>query len=258
MAMRETYPDFESLSAYVDGELAPERAAEIADLAARDRSVAQQLARLHALKASVSGLGGRTGPAPAPREVCGRLHGARVVAALAACLVMLAAGIALFAFAVFDGERRSPALVADAVALHDDWLKTGSGPLAPAAMPPGQRASLLAASGLIQVHHDAAARLGAFAASHSGFVGANGCRLSLFEVPVSEADAAAEPMVGDDALHVASWQTADTRFIAIARDMNKTRFAVVTEALRNSTEEPAATDGDVMASLEAARQPCLG
>lgn len=258
--MREPFPDFDNLSAYVDGELDPWRAAEIAARAARDPAVSAEIAKLHAMRAGVAGIGEdavilRHGGG----RVAGRTatpRGGMVIAVAAAFCLAIAVLVLFLPGHSHQQPDDSPAVAA--IAVHDRWLEDGGGLMQPADLPSSERTMLLAASGLIEVHRDPAVPLGEFSAAHFGFVGANGCRLSLFEIAVGEGDLQLDAWPPTPDLRVATWRSGAVRFVAVARDMNATRFTVVTDALRDSTLVPDGARGEVVAALKAARQPCLG
>lgn len=257
--MRESEPDFETLSAYVDGELDAASAAHIAALAANDPRVAARVSKLHQLRAGVSALAGSdvvvaTAVGRAPR---GRFGALRWPAALAASLVLLVCAAALW-FGTGEVRQGEGGLVATLVETHDEWLATGHARLAPAELPESPRSILLAAAGLIQVHADPSLDIGGVQVGHFGYVGANGCRLSLFELPVEMDGEVSDGLWAslESGLRLADWTSGSTHFIVVARDMNDQRFETVVGALRKATRERGATR-EMIARLESARQPCL-
>lgn len=257
--MREVEPDFETLSAYVDGELDAADAARIAALAASDPTVATRIAKLHQLRASISALAGAevVMATPVGHALRGRFGALRWSAALAACVVLLVCAAA-FWLGTSEMRRGEGGIVAALVETHDDWLATGRGQLAPAELAESQRSVLLAAAGLIQVHADPALEIGDVRVGHFGYVGANGCRLSLFELPVEEDRDLSDSLWAslESGLRLADWASETTHFVVVARDMNDQRFETVVGALRKATRERGATR-EMIARLESARQPCL-
>jgi hypothetical protein len=220
------------------------------------------VAKLHQLRQGVAGIVPDIVllPSRAGGGASSSGRGARRLASMA-----LAASLALAVFAgasfwagIGPFERSGGPLISAVIAEHDRWLSTGRGELLPADLPASAGARLLAASGLVQVHHDTALRLDGVTITHSGFVGAHGCRLSLFEVPVD----AGEGLLIDaltasgDGVRAEEWANRTGRFVVVARDMDPTRFSVVVDALKRSTGE-GGVDETVVAGLESARQPCL-
>lgn len=257
--MHESDPSFETLSAYVDGELDAASAARIAHLAASDPTVALRLAKLHQLRAGVSALTGtEVVLAPAVgRRSRDQLDIRSWSVALAGCFILLISAAALW-FSTNDARQDGGSLVAALVETHDEWLTTGRVQLAPTNLPESERSILLAAAGLIQIHADPSLVIGGKSVGHFGYVGANGCRLSLFELPVDESASITGNLwvsIESD-LRLADWVAGTTHFIVVARDMNEQRFETVVRALRTATHRQGTTR-EMVARLQAARQPCF-
>jgi anti-sigma factor RsiW len=249
----------EMLSAYVDGMLAPEEAAVVARRAAEDESVARRIAMLQSLRAGVAAL--------APDVVLPKVDGVpsarrqrfwwRLSGAMAAA-VLLAALVGAGWQAGWRLQPQAGAALTQMIASHDAWRGTTVEPLLPAGIASPRTTALMAATGLRLVHEEVVVLPDGGAARHSGYLGSNGCRLSLFEIPVARAATEASMLAFSDAddLLQASWQIADTRYVMIARSMDSVRFATIASSVR-AAAEAAADEADLMAALEGARQRCL-
>lgn len=254
-------PDFETLSAYVDGALDVRMAAEVATLVASDPKIAARVAKLHELKVSVANLVPDVVVLPRRLHPCTTrwiVRPALRAAAIAACLVCLVvAGGAVFALGAGFFDRQDRPLIASVVAQHDRWLASGRGDLLPVGLSKSENARLLSLAGLVQVHHDPSLSLDGVSMIHSGFVGSQGCRLSLFEVSSSDGNGLLNAFTASGAgLFAEEWANATGRFVVVARDMDATRFSVLAEALKRVTGDEA-TDEMIIAGLQSARQPCL-
>ncbi|VVT25851.1 hypothetical protein [Rhizobium sp. EC-SD404] len=256
--MNDQFPDFETLSAYVDGELDAQHAAAIAALAARDPAIASHLAKIHQLRSAVSRLSSDVVVLPLPGSMQGRwgVRSSRWVAFAAAIACVVAGSLVTGPWLEF-GEDSNAIGLESIISAHDDWLRTGRGQLLSASLPESQTVDLLAAAGLVQVHYDERQMIGGVDMTHSGFVGAKGCRLSLFRGSLAVKEAAITGEISDGDLHVASWTGGAFRYVVVARSMDEGRFALVVDALRQATGNAEGRARDVIAALEGARQPCM-
>ncbi len=249
----------ETLNAYVDRELPPAAAARIARRAAREPGLAAQIATLQELRAGVAAIAPETVPLR-PERSPGRLWGARagLAAALAALTITLAAGLWQA-----GPERAAPAdtaPLARLVAEYDAWHDTRPARALPRDIASPRMTALMEATGLALVHEDRIALADGTELRHSGFLGERDCRISLFEMPrtASGFDQPALALHGPASLMQASWTSARTRHILIARDMDKVRFATIADTLREATRSFDGDDAALIARLDAARQRCVG
>lgn len=265
-------PDFETLSAYVDGELDPAWAADIADLAARDPAVARRVAKLHALRAAVGGMTADVVVLPTPAVGRrSRSSGRRTWLPLspwrgAAAALLLLAGLSGIAWGVSDrfGGAAGKDWIAVAIDRHDAWSDRPTGPVGAVGFDGGRHDVLLALAGLTPAHRDAWLARDGREVLHTGYVGRRGCRLSLFRIshPTDETVVAAVTPSADldmtlsSALLQSRWQTGQAIYVLLARDMDDGRFTVLSQALREATARRDAPDAAMMADLETARQPC--
>lgn len=251
-----TAHDFRTLSAYVDGELDPAEAARIARLVATDERVAREVARLHEMKEAMADLA----PDMVMVHVAAPTKRRAPVLPLAAAAMLLAVVLAGVFWAVLPNasaglDERQTALLTEAGLRHDAWIGRG-GAAAPVSAAPGFFAPELSAAGLMLAKVEEEVDIAGRPATHAGYAGARGCRLSLFEMSLGDAMPGVLTLGAADRLLWASWQTASARYLMVARNMDETRFATIAGVLRSMTENRRSVDREVVAQLESARQPC--
>jgi hypothetical protein len=240
----------EAVNAYVDGELPPARAAEVAALAADDQELAGAIATLHGLKSALhQAYPGDAvviaAPAPQPRNIA-PLAGCAAIAASAA---LLAAGIWLWGFAGFaGGESARPGQALAPVASLAPWTAetTALGSV---------RIPDISASGLAPAFVEHARAANGVPLAHVAYLGRHGCRLSLYAAPAG-APGAPEAFFPERGLEIASWESPEGRFFAVARGMDRARFAIISAALEAATTRPDAIGAQVQVALAEAHQPC--
>jgi anti-sigma factor RsiW len=256
----ERHPDFDALSAYVDGELPPEQAARVAAAAASDPEVAGQLATLHALRASVSQLKPEVviSPLNAGRPRGRRAMAGRTLLLAGAAAVVIVAALAWHTRTVPVVDTESPhAAIQPLIDDHDAWIATGVSDYRDVAARSEEFKQLLAQAGLDLVHAVVSVDDGGRLTRHYGFLGSRGCRLSLFESPgAGGAGTVATAVDADAGLATAAWAVGDVRYVVVARSMSGERFAAVVAALRDATQRGGAPDSYAVAALRNARQPC--
>jgi anti-sigma factor RsiW len=257
----ERRPGFDALSAYVDGELAPEQAARVAAAAASDPEVAGQLATLHALRASVSQLKPEVVISPLdgagrPRGRRARAGGTLLLAGAAAVVIVAALAWHTRTAPVVDAE--SPrAAIQPLIDDHDAWIATGASDYREVAARSNEFRQLLAQAGLDLVHTVVSVDDDGRLTRHYGFLGSRGCRLSLFESPgAAGAGAVATAVDAGAGLATAVWAVGDVQYVVVARSMSGERFATVVAALRDATQRGGVPDPYAVAALRDARQPC--
>lgn len=251
--MTQQRPDFDTLSAYVDGELSPEGAAQVAAAAAADPRTAADIAKLQALRASVSRLAPEAVVVPI-------LHSAPPTPSRGIRLPLSLAGAGALLLAVVAAEWNRPAgpeptpKVQALVAAHDAWTAMSGPELGPAADTMDPYRSLLGRAGLSLAHSTTLFGAERNTGRHFGFIGPRGCKLSLFELP--QGSIAEETVAISDDLATASWVARDADLFVTARAMNPDRFAAVVSALQKATREGEPAGADRIAALTHARQAC--
>ncbi len=237
--MTETRPSAEDLSAYVDGELDPDSTATVARAIARDAHIAREVACLTKLKATMPKIIPQ-GPAKLREERPARTWVYAIAASFAAFAVLAGLGAAVYLF----NRNLAKDWLTVARSNHESWISNMKGK--PAPDPPlllaaasrilGSRvlapdlsaASLsLAAADVIQFEQKKAL--------HLGYVGNRGCRLSLFVLPVTLKNRTKRQRAktSKDSFRITTWSHVRQGFILMATGMEPSRFALLTETLKN-------------------------
>jgi len=245
-----TGPSWQDLNAYVDGELPPDAAAEVASAIAADRELASRVAALAQLKAT-AGDALAVDPAEVPElRLPGPAAGSlipgrwRWPASAAAVLLVVALGIAggIGGWSAVWGPSPAHAWLAAAETRHLSWLADEEHPvpvdelavMLTAAPDTPQRVPDLGFARLAVAHLeiDASGRQpGLFV----GYVGINGCRLGLWIGPAAGGLAADLVEHRDTQLHSFSWRVGDTGYAVMARDMDARRLAAIARHLEQLT-----------------------
>ncbi|HHZ08201.1 MAG TPA: hypothetical protein GX405_05410 [Rhizobiales bacterium] len=249
-------PDFETLNAYVDGELDAEATRQVETCIAEDEATARQVATLVAMKRAVSGLVAETAVViVAPERRRPRKHAFLAAAAGLVAALAVAWGVSGASLPA-PSKSQEIATLDRALARYDSWVADGAheiGTMRPVADFDAPR---LDAAGLFPAIAESDVPLGPRRASHVGFVGQHGCHVSLFSWP--------EP-AGDDALKleltetvaIANWRTHGRHFMLVARKMNSARFTTIAGAMRELTGSGLETSAQTTARLAEAHQPCV-
>jgi len=256
--------DFETLNAYVDGELDLARRAEIADAIAREPHLARQVAALSRLKSEVSGSVetpdlGIDLPDRRPRR--------RTLAIAAGIVVAFAAAGAIFVTTVSDAE------LAWAVNAHESWAGQPDGRLAE---PRGEVAlaalSRVGASAYVPELTAAKLRIAHVArvagpaggdAVLVGYRGTRGCKISLLVAPdtadAARSSPAPEPFDAG-ALHGYRWRAGGFAYVILADGMAKARFSLIAMSVYRASLERSPLDPETRMALARSRAespPCM-
>lgn len=258
----------EALNAYVDGALHHTEAAHVARSAAVDPKIAERIAVLHRLKAGVAGIADDVVVIDPPRRASVSPHRRHLQTALGAMAAAAMVALATFWFATAtDGPvgvanhgpvgAGADTMLERLVSRHDAWIvATEQVNAAPSVGFWSE--DLMAKTGLRLVHHTVSPSGEAHAARHLAFVGPNGCRLSLFEA-VSPSESSAPLIITiDGGLLSASWADERRGYALVARNMDLERFATIAGAAQDASRERGSVGAQASASLQQARQPCLG
>ncbi len=260
-------PSWQDINAYVDGELPPQAMAEVAEAAARDHRIGREIAALARLKAALHE--GRESVDPARllprRRGGGALRRCILPGAIAACLVVVAA-----AGYLLMETQRPPAALATATDAHRDWLtalETGSAggadtlrparleALDPALFVPDLSDSGLRFSGLRQL---AGADEGS--GLHVGYLGPNGCTVSLLILPGPAGLASERRVIQGDFGTAHLWRAGDRAVVVLSATMAPGRLASVAAAIEAAMRERQPLDRQGHETLQASRAsnpPCL-
>ncbi len=269
-------PSWETLNAYVDGELPAGEAAEVAQALARDRKLADRVVCLTQLKAAVQETV-RNLEETIVIVMPGRLRRGWRPVALAASLVLAAAvGLA----AIFMPRQGEPpeAWVIQAHALHDAWivapdvtpLGIGGVVLMAQAQAGGKgylRAYLpdLTSAKLILTRVETVtlpqdSGLAGGVALHAGYRGSRGCKVSLLILPGGETLPRELTRRDDAALRVFAWQTGSLGYLLVAEGMDEARLELIAATVHRTTLEHSPFDAETRTALRESRDrsaPCL-
>ena len=273
--MTRQQPSWETLNAYVDGELPAGEAAKVARALARDRALADQVASLTQLKA-------------ATQDTVGDLDGAVEIAlpapkgrrwrplAVAASLV-LAVAIGLASFGSWQGAQ-PPAWMVQARVLHDAWVpsqepappkvggvvlvalgEAGTGGYLKAYLP-DLTSARLTLTHLETVTLPQGGGPGEGVALHAGYRGTRGCKVSLLVLPSGAALPRELTRRDDAALRACAWRAGPLGYVLLAEGMDEARLELIAETVHRATLENAPFDPETRTALRQSRarsQPCL-
>ncbi len=269
--MTQQQPSWETLNAYVDGELPAGAAAEVARALAQDRALADRVASLTQLKAAtqdtVRDLDGAVEIAPPVPE--GRRW--RPLAVAASLVLAVAIGLA----ASFGPWQRAqpPAWMVQARVVHDAWVPTQE------LAPPKVGGVFLVALGeagasgffkaylpnltsarLTLTHLESVTLADGGAALHAGYRGTRGCKISLLVLPGGEALPRELTRRDDAALHAFAWRAGSLGYVLLAEGMDEARLELIAETVHRATLKNRPVDAETRTALRQSRersQPCL-
>lgn len=250
------------LNAYVDGELEPDQAANVAAALAGDRTAAAQVATLTRLRAAVKAASSTPAPPPfaLPRV---RPRRARWAPWAAAACVALFIGAAVLGV----GHRQSPgSSLSAAIAAHQLWLAQsppGTAPRLGVELAGAEAGALpdlsLAALRLVHLSLDPSGRRGG--GMLAGYVGPNGCRVGLWIAPVEEA-LPPQPAVQDrDGLAIRAWRGERASYALLGRGIDPARLDGIASLVARITRDEPGVPREQVAALAEARSvgpACLG
>jgi len=236
-------PAWSTLSAYVDGELDADAAAEVADAAGSDDgATTEEIALLYQLK-SVSHA---SAPEP-PRDLAALLperRPRRAAAFAAAAVALLLIGSAAWVSLTATHAPTLPTdVLATARALHDQWLSVDEAK--PAAAEPVVLLAALSEFGHAPVVPDLestelAVGLVTVADGPRGLVlqvgyrGHHGCHLSLFVFANRELPSATVE-VENGPEHAYGWRVDSLGYLLFAEGMDQTRLALIADKVEEAT-----------------------
>ena len=264
-------PSWETLNAYVDGELPAGAAAEVARALARDSALASQVASLTRLKAAtqdvakdLDGVGGIVLPRPPNRRWW--------PPALAASLGLVLA-IGLAATLVPNLAKHPPAWVTQARNAHEAWAtpqdpvplevggvvlvalgQAGSGGYLKAYLPD------LNSARLTLTHLESVALADGVAALHAGYRGTRGCKITLLVLAGGEGLPRELTRHDDAVLHAFAWRAGPLGYVLLAEGMDEARLELIAETVHRATIENIPVNAETRTALRESRersQPCL-
>lgn len=279
--MSEQNYTWEQLNAYVDGELPPATASQIATAAAEDPDLAQAIFTLSELKAaSHRALEFDNDDAPAiPHLPAGGRPGGpgwKWPCALAASLLVMALASGAVWYGL-QGQNGPDNWMTVAQEQHQEWI---DGDSEAQTSDQSVQDSMKASDDLVEVFVDgtigyapslalAGMRITRFSSQRDGrdeyffvgYLGQNGCQLSLTITKAPESQQLELSLEWqEDNRALASWRVGDTAYAAVSQGMDKQRFRRLTAHLENTTREAGAQQRETRMA-EATRnsdRPCLG
>lgn len=254
--MNNIEPDFETLNAFVDGELSADERSKIEVLIATDVRIARQIKTLFDMKESVTKLASEVVLVQVPPRGLPRHVRAPFWVAAVLCLMVLGSLVWSALLSRNPAGPFAPQMIAEAIVLHDSWAN-GDSDATPAAEIPGFAPPELTAAGLTLASIRSNVEIAGTHAIQAGYIGRHGCKLSLFDIPDAGANDAFH-ITSFDNLQSAAWTSGPSRYIAIARNMDATRFAVLAGAMKAMTMQTGSPTASVIAQLDSAHQPCNG
>ena len=260
-------PDWTVLNAYVDGELSPTEAAEVAKAVAEDRTLAAAAATLTRLKAAVQD------SYPVPEIAVPEPPARRAPrVALAACMVvLLALGVAAL-WIPFGKDAAPPPWLDTAWTAHTIWAEEhtaqsaagepGAGQVLAAFSRLGPKAYLpdLTAAKLTLSRLAPALLAGPdLEAMHLGYTGTRGCRVSLFILAGGVGLPHVFSQFGDGPRQSYAWRSASHGYLLMADGMDRARLDLIARTLHEATRVHTPLDPEARTALSASREsspPC--
>ncbi len=265
-------PDFETLNAYVDGELDPGRAAEVARAVARDPGLADQVALLSRLRSAVREsieVPEIAVPAMPPRTSASRTW------MMAASIVFLFLGTALFMHRIYD-QPIGDSWLNPIWRLHAAWAPPAPGVTSEPGLAPGEAAGEVLPAALdstlagafvpdltaakltvayISGRHEVAGRETLLV----GYTGTRGCKVTLLMMPAM-APLTDRPVRFDAAGATSyGWRAGGLDYLLAAEGMDAERFRLIADTVYRASLERLPVDSETrMALLESRRRsaPC--
>ena len=263
-------PSLEDLNAYVDGELPPDRAAEVARAVAGDARVARRVATLSQLRSALREAG-PVADIALPETRRPRSRAPRWLAAACAAGLVLAGGwLALnrpwvaprddWLAAAWDlhGDWSAPP---DSVAADDGGAGTPRA-LAASAGPDGGFVPDLSSAKLRLRFAETRPYLSGAPALVVGYRGTRGCKVTLL---VTSARAplplgTLPRLHGEDAKLAYAWRRGTRDYLLLSEGMDADRFRLIADSVYRASMEPRPFDHETRAALRDSRdksKPCL-
>jgi len=252
---------FESLNAYVDGELDTAAAAEVAGAIAEDPALAREVAALSHLRSAVAeSVEAPPLSLPAPPSTAGR--GTAIAASIA--FVMFIAGSVL----VSKLDRNVGAdWLADAWQIHRGWSIEGVTAQTRATLllaqyteaVPGAYVPDLSASRLSLVHAVVSSFTGQGPVLVAGYRGTRGCKISLLVFrSLGALDEGLSPF-HDGKNEAYGWRAGPLGYFIVSDGMDSGRFRLLAESVRHTSRKHIPFDEETRIALRKSRAksaPC--
>ncbi len=253
---------WQTVNAYVDGELDPVAAADVAAAVARDRELASTVATIARLKAATAG---SIDAPPIFLDPPLRLRWRWAALAASVVLVFGLGGAAV----VHDWRAPPPRDLAKAVERHTDWVASGLSTTETAPMGPtltglaqlGFATEIpdLSDAGLQLAQVSVVEDRGGPVGLQVRYIGTRGCRISLVVERRAVAVAPARQDVGT--VQVASWSVRDLRYTLLASGMYERRFETIAATAEAATRRDVPSVDTLRQAMRDQRgqsPPCVG
>jgi len=256
-------PDFETLNAYVDGELDAETAAEVARAVACDPALANQVALLSKLRSAV-GASIETPEIEMPQTPKRARAAVRHAVAASLVLVLIGAG-ALFGLP--SNAPFSDTWAASVLRHHAAWSLPNTLPqegadFVPTGYDPVFRALHvpdLSAAKLTLVHSRIAVTETGGQIAVFGYAGTRGCKVTMLAAPsLAPLTAELDRLELPDA-KAYGWRTGELDYLIVAEGMDEARLLMIAESIRRTSIERQRIDEQTRVALAESRArsaPC--
>jgi anti-sigma factor RsiW len=255
--------DWNRLNAYVDRELDPVEAAEVAAAIARDPHLAARVATLSRLKAVSSGLLPPEMPPALPHRA--EPQSTRRLASIAASVVLTLIGAAVGLWLWSSGPASRIAWLDEAVAAHRAWLDQGSTPdsteqfLAAFEAQKAGGFPDLSEAHLTLVYVSAMPGAGDRPGHLIGYEGIHGCHVGLWIGAASPALGAEPVVVAVGGIDGYAWASDGIGYALLARGMDPARLEMLAAAVARITQADHRIDDQTRTALRMTTQtgaPC--
>lgn len=260
--MSERLISFETLNAYMDGELDTAAAAEVARALAESPALARELAALSRLRSAVAEsieVPPLSVPAPPPTTS----HGIAVAAGIA--LVVFIAGSILMTRFTHD-----PGIdwLARVWQIHHGWSVNAVSSQGRSTVQLAQRIEAmpqayvpdLSASRLSLVHAAVVPFTANRQALLAGYRGSRGCKISLLIFPSPDALGDALSPFRDGHNEAYGWRVGGLAYVILSDGMDSARFRLLAESVRNTSKQHLPFDTQTRLALRKSRDqsaPCI-
>lgn len=257
--------NWETLNAYVDGELSSQEAAEVANAVARDPHLAEHVAMLTSLKAAVA-----NAIPPREREVAYRPTVVRRVIPWAAMVAALTFIALLLVVLDWNNRMASPgSRIELAESMHQDWLmsrqqetRTHQGQLLKTRLDELRLDAYIPDLSPVQLAYSGVRRVPAQGGEglHVGYLGPSGCTVSLVIFPSRGVLAESLTRGVHDEQPIHYWRAGTSDFYLLASQMDPQRLTQVATVLYRITQNRLPLDPQSMLALHKARatsRPCI-
>lgn len=253
---------FETLNAYVDGEMDTAAAADVAREIARDPALAHEVAALSRLRSAVAeGIEAPPLSVPMSPSITGR---GTAIAASAALMVFIAGSLLVSTFDPSPGAK----WLERTWQVHRGWSLEGGAAQARPALQfaqfaeavPGAYVPDLSASRLSLVHAAVVPFTGKRQALLAGYRGTRGCKISLLVFPAPASLGETLEPLRDGGNEAYGWRSASLGYVILSDGMDSDRFRLLAETVLHASRQHLPFDKKTRIALRNSRDksaPCM-